>query len=74
MSPMGQTVTKKFRFSPEKAQQLRRVAREARMTETDVVREGVDLFEEKRKRAEATERLIALIEGPEPKKIRFRLK
>jgi len=74
MSPMGQTVTKKFRFSPEKAQQLQRVAREARMTETDVVREGVDLFEEKRKRAEATERLIALIEGPEPKKIRFRLK
>lgn len=69
-----QTVVKHFRFSPKKARQLRRLAKRSGVSETDVVRAGIDLVEEMEDRLAATEELIALIDGPEPKKINFGLR
>lgn len=71
---MPQTVVKHFRFSPQKAHQLRRLAKRKGMSETDVVRAGIDLVEEMEDRLAATEELIAMIDGPEPKKINFGLR
>ena len=75
---VAQDVTKRFRLSRQKAKLLAELARRQKRTESDVIREGIELVQERdelqKARREAAEGLIAMIEGPEPKKIRFRMR
>ena len=68
------TVTKKVRFSPESARRLERLAREMDMTESDVLRHGLQLIERVRDRRAAMDTLIAMAEGETWKKSALRLK
>lgn len=68
------STVKKFRFSEDYARKLRRIAKHEGVTESDVVRRGIDLQQRVIDRRKAVEGLIAMIDGPEPKKLRFRLK
>lgn len=71
---MPRSVMKRIRMSPERAQRLARLARETGRTESDLLREGMDLVEQRQRRRIAVEELIQLAQGPEPDKVRFRLK
>ena len=68
------TVTKKVRFSPESARRLERLAREMDMTESDVLRHGLQLIERVRDRRAAVDDLIAMAEGETWSKTRPRMK
>lgn len=68
------TVTKKVRFSPESARRLERLAREMDMTESDVLRHGLQLVERVRDRQAAVDALIQMAEGESWTKTRFRPK
>ena len=68
------TITKKVRMDRATAQRLARVARETHRSEGEVLREGVELAERQSRRRAAIAGLIAMIEGPEPKPIKFGLK
>ena len=68
------TVTKKVRFSPESARRLERLAREMEMTESDVLRHGLQLIERVRDRRAAVDALIGQAEGETWAKTRFRPK
>lgn len=68
------TVTKKVRMSPESAKRLERLAREMDMTESDVLRHGLQLIERVRDRQAAVEALVAQAEGETWAKARFRPK
>jgi hypothetical protein len=65
---MAMEVTKKVRLSRTDARRLARVAREAKRTESQILREGLDLVERVRNRRRAMKDLIALIDSPEPPK------
>lgn len=60
------------------AKRLRRLARDLGRTESDVIRDGIDLVERRERRARAVEDLIAMITPEElanpPKTIKFRLR
>lgn len=71
---MVTAVTKKVRLTAASARKLRRLAREDKRTESDVLREGIDFYEQMRDRQRAVKELIAMIDGPEPPKIRWSLK
>lgn len=71
---MVNVVTKKVRLSAKSERTLRRLARESRASESEILRQGIELVAEERDRAKGIEMLISLIDGPEPPKIRFRLK
>lgn len=71
---MAESVVKKVRMDPPRAAKLRRLARQLKMTESDVLREGLDLVDRVDARRRNIHKLIEMIEGPEPPKIRFRLK
>lgn len=73
---MGQSVVKRFRLSVARAKKLERIARERKTTESEILREGLEMVEEREARLatrrEGIEGLISMIEGPEPKKVRWR--
>jgi hypothetical protein len=76
LGTVGQDVTKRFRLSKERAKALEAIARRRNTTESEILREGLDLVQEQEERIkarlEAVEGLIGMIEGPEPKKVRWR--
>lgn len=71
---MATAITKKVRMGAKEAQRLRRVARDLGLTESEVLRQGVGLMERVRDRHKNVDKLIALIDGPEPPKVRFQLR
>lgn len=71
---MALSVTKKVRLSDERAAQLEHLADKLDMTESDVLRYGLDLVDRMEARRENVQKLIDLIDGEEPPKIRFHLK
>lgn len=71
---MMREVIKKIRLTRAESKRLARLARRTRRTESEVLREGIDLVETRVDRAKAIEDLIDLINGPEPPKIRWGLK
>ena len=71
---MATSVVKKVRLGPERARRLQRLARERSKTESQILREGLDLVERVRSRERNIEGLIRFLEGDEPPKIRFALK
>lgn len=71
---MALTATKRVRLSEERARRLERLAERLGLTESDVIRYGLDLVERVERRRQNVEKLIDLIDGEEPPKIRFRMK
>lgn len=71
---MEREVTKKVRLSRSEAARLRGLAQKKKTSESDVLREGLDLVERRQSRAEGFEALIQMIDGPPPKKTRLRLR
>jgi predicted DNA-binding protein len=75
---MDQSVTKRVRMSKDRAARLARLAKRRGMTESAVLREAMDVLERQdaflKSRNQAIDELIAMIRGPEPKKIQFGLK
>lgn len=61
-------------MTPERARRLAELAKTHGKTESEILREGLDLVEQRAKRRIAVEDLIAMAQGPEPKKVRFHLK
>lgn len=75
---MPASVIKRVRMKSKEAQDLRRLARELGVTESDLLRQGLDLVRRRQSSREALEDLIAMI-PPErvdkpPKKVRFALR
>lgn len=69
------TITKKFRVDKRRAQKLARLARELDVTESDVVRRGIDLVARIEGRKRNVEKLIEILgEAPEPPRARYRTK
>ena len=68
---MPVSVTKKVRLSPERARLLARLARESKTTESEIIREGLDLVQRVRSRQANIEGLIALARGETYRKIAF---
>lgn len=66
-------VVKKVRMDKQQAARLKRLARASGMSESDILREGLELMETVRARQANVGCLIALAEGPEPEKVRFEL-
>lgn len=71
---MALSVTKKVRLSDERAAQLEELADKLDMTESDVLRYGLDLVDRVEARRANLDKLLKYIDGPEPPKIRFRMK
>lgn len=75
---MAASVIKRVRMKSKEAQELRRLARELGVTESELLRQGLDLVKRRQSSREALENLIAMI-PPErvnnpPKKVRFALR
>lgn len=71
----NRTVTKRVRLTPSEADLLARLADEADVTESEVLREGIRLVERLERRATHVHELIAMAEGQdEPPKVRFELR
>ncbi|HUR68867.1 MAG TPA: hypothetical protein VM370_06440 [Candidatus Thermoplasmatota archaeon] len=70
------SVTKKVRMSEDEAAQLARIAAEAGKTESDVLREGILLWEREDRRRQAWAQLIQMAEedGPEPRDLKMKLR
>lgn len=73
-SGVAASAIRKVRLDDDHVKALRRVAKKRGVTESDVLRRGIQLQDRVLRRAEAIERLISMIEGPEPKKARWRMK
>ena len=71
---MAKTAIRKVRLDDADLAALRRVAKKKGLTESDVLREGIRGQDRVLSRREAVEGLIAMIEGPEPKKVPWRMK
>lgn len=72
---MAASVVKKVRLDRARLRRLARLARALGKTESDVLRDGLDLLAMRERRREGAEKLIALLgDQPEPPKIRFRLR
>lgn len=70
-SAMNATVVKKFRLTPEEAKELRSLAKQMGLTESDVVRKGVDLVKRLQARKDALEGLIRLSKIGDPRKSKW---
>jgi predicted DNA-binding protein len=70
---MGRSVMKRVRMSPERAERLAELAGRTGKTESELIREGLDLVENRERQKVAVEELIGLAQGEPPQKIRFRL-
>jgi predicted DNA-binding protein len=70
---MGRSVMKRVRMSPERAERLAELAGRTGKTESELIREGLDLVENRERQKIAVEELIGLVQGEPPQKIRFRL-
>jgi predicted DNA-binding protein len=70
---MRRSVTKRVRFSAEGAERLARLARRTGKTESDLIREGLELLAQREQRRVAVEDLARLAQGPAPPKARFGL-
>lgn len=69
------STVKKLRLDDRRLRSLERLARDLRVTESEVLREGLDLVERRERRKKGVEKLIAFLgEAPEPPKVRFRLR
>lgn len=69
------TITKKFRVDKRRAGTLARLARELDVTESDIVRRGIDLVAKVEARRQNVEKLIHILgDAPEPPKVRYRTK
>lgn len=69
------TITKKFRVDKRRAGKLARLARELDVTESDIVRRGIDLVAKIEARRRNVEKLIQILgDAPEPPKARYRTK
>jgi hypothetical protein len=68
------TVTKKVRLEKREATLLGRLAREKKVTESDVLREGLAKVALSCDRDEFVRRMKELFPGPEPPKERFELR
>jgi hypothetical protein len=73
-SDMAASAIRKVRLSPDDVKALRRVARAEKTTESDVLRRGIQMQYRVVQRRKAVQGLIDMIEGPEPAKLRFRMK
>lgn len=71
---MVRSITKRVRMSPSEARRLARLARREHRSESEILREGLDLVERRKDRDRGLKQLIAMIDGPEPPKIRWGLK
>lgn len=71
---MDRSVVKRFRFSSERAKRLQEIAHQRKTTESEILREGLELVEERearlKRRREGFEGLIRMIERPEPRENR----
>jgi predicted DNA-binding protein len=70
---MGRSVMKRVRMSPERVERLAKLAERTGKTESELIREGLDLVENRERQKIAVEELIGLVQGEPPQKIRFRL-
>lgn len=71
---MAADVTKKVRLTRSDARRLARLARLRKVSEGAVLREGLAMVERQQARSDAIDGMIKLIDGPEPRKVRFRMK
>jgi hypothetical protein len=65
---------KKVRVTPQEARTLARLAKRQRKTESQVLREALARADLLQRRAEAVEKLIAMIEDPKPKRVPWGLR
>ena len=72
--PVVASTMVRVRLSPEDRKALARLAKDRKTTESAVLREGIRLQERARRRRDGMQGLIDMIEGPEPKTIRWRPK
>lgn len=69
------SAVKKLRLDERRVRALARLARQKGVTESEVLREGLDLVDLREKRKAGVEKLIEFLgDEPEPPKVRFRLK
>ncbi|MEA3201025.1 MAG: hypothetical protein QOE90_2453 [Thermoplasmata archaeon] len=68
------SVMKKVRVTPQEARTLARLAKRQRKTESQVLREALARADLLQRRAEAVEKLIAMIEDPKPKRVPWGLR
>lgn len=73
-STNAKRVTKRFRIEPERAQIVERIAKKENKTESEVLREGIDLLQRVRARKEHVPALLDYVKDFEPPKEKFRLK
>lgn len=73
-SGMAASEIRKVRLKPEDLKALRRVAKDGKTTESEILRRGIHLQDRVVRRRKAAQGLIAMIEGPEPKKIYWQAK
>lgn len=72
---MAAVITKKVRMDARQAKRLHRLARDLGMTESEVLRQGIDMMERVRDRKRNVQKLIDILgDAPEPPKVRFRTK
>ena len=71
---MAASVTKKVRLPRDSLRKLRWVAKKTGVPESEVLRRGIDREELALRRRIGADALIKMIQGSEPKKIRFRMK
>lgn len=72
---MAAVITKKVRMKATDARRLRRVAKDLGLTESEVLRQGVEHMEQVGRRHRNVETLIALLgDTSEPPKVRPRVK
>lgn len=71
---MGHTITKKVRLDDAYARRLARLARKRGVSESEILRQGLDLIEQTDQREKALARLIELaeIKGPQKERYEFR--
>lgn len=71
---MAHVITKKVRLDDDYARRLARLAKGRGRTESEILREGIDLVEQLEKRQEALDGLIemAKIRGPPKELYRFK--
>lgn len=70
------SVTKKVRMTEEEAARLAELAASLKMTESELLRSGVNAMEREARRIKAIKELVRMAEeaGPEPPKIHWGLK
>lgn len=66
-------LTKKFRLDAKRAKVVERIAKREDRSESEVLREGIDLLERVRARRKHVPQLLDFAKGGEPPKVRFRL-